>query len=112
MLDKYRANTRLAVDLNDPNVQMGEVVAEPLSEELRERLMNVGEAVAGVLITDPTHPATRTTGDVDLLAQVLARADDHGLDLDRHRGRQPMSASGSLVVHRRRGLRSSSLFGR
>jgi hypothetical protein len=35
----------------------------------------VGDAVAGLLMTDPAQPAIRPTEDVDLLAQVVVRAD-------------------------------------
>ena len=60
---------------NDPNVQMLDIVAERLDGELCSRLVFVGGAVAGLLITDPAQPAIRPTEDVDLLAQVIARAE-------------------------------------
>lgn len=65
---------------NDPNVQMLDVVAERLGGELCRRLVFVGGAVAGLLITDPAQPAIRPTEDVDLLAQVIVRADYYALE--------------------------------
>lgn len=62
---------------NDPNVVMLEVVAERLGEQLRDDLVFVGGAVAGLLITDPAMPAIRPTEDVDLIFQALVRADFH-----------------------------------
>lgn len=44
---------------NDPNVLMLEMVAQHLGDELREQLVFVGGAVAGLLITDPAMPAIR-----------------------------------------------------
>lgn len=60
---------------NDPNVAMLELVAHKLGADLREQLVFVGGAVAGLLITDPAQPGIRPTEDVDLVAHVLARAD-------------------------------------
>lgn len=60
---------------NDPNVVMLEIVAKRLGETLRQELVFVGGAVAGLLITDPALPAIRPTEDVDLIVQVLAHAD-------------------------------------
>lgn len=60
---------------NDPNVAMMELVAERLGEALREELVFVGGAVAGLLITDPAHPTIRPTEDVDLIVHAAARAD-------------------------------------
>lgn len=51
---------------NDPNVQMLDVVAQRLGDELSSRLVFVGGAVAGLLITDPAQPSIRPTEDVDL----------------------------------------------
>ena len=59
---------------------MLEVVAEHLGEQLRDDLVFVGGAVAGLLITDPAMPAIRPTEDVDLIFQALARADFHRLE--------------------------------
>lgn len=51
--------------------------------------MFVGGAVAGLLITDPAQPAIRPTEDVDLLAQVLVRAEYYALETElRTRGFQ------------------------
>lgn len=60
---------------NDPNVVMLEIVANRLGDALRHELVFVGGAVAGLLITDTALPAIRPTEDVDLIVQVLARAD-------------------------------------
>ena len=60
---------------NDPNVAMLELVAEFLGEALREQLVFVGGAIAGVLITDPAMPEIRPTQDVDVVCSVVGRAD-------------------------------------
>lgn len=60
---------------NDPNVAMMELVADRLGESLREDLVFVGGAVAGLLITDPAQPAIRATEDVDLIVHAAVRAD-------------------------------------
>lgn len=74
---------------NDPNVQMLDVVAQRLGDDLCGRLVFVGGAVAGLLITDPAQPAIRPTEDVDLLAQVVVRADYYALEVElRARGFQ------------------------
>jgi predicted nucleotidyltransferase len=65
---------------NDPNVVMLDIVAHRLGDALCEQLVFVGGAIAGLLITDPAQPAIRPTEDVDLLAQVLARADYYALE--------------------------------
>ena len=74
---------------NDPNVQMLDVVAQRLGDDLCSRLVFVGGAVAGLLITDPAQPSIRPTEDVDLLAQVLVRAEYYALEAElRTRGFQ------------------------
>lgn len=60
---------------NDPNVAILEVVADRTGSALRKQLVFVGGAVAGLLVTDAGLPAIRPTGDVDLIAQVLARSE-------------------------------------
>lgn len=65
---------------NDPNVAQLDVVATHLGEALRQQLVFVGGAVAGLLITDPAQPAIRPTEDVDLVAHVLARTDYYQLE--------------------------------
>ena len=65
---------------NDPNVAQLDVVATHLGEALRQQLVFVGGAVAGLLITDPAQPAIRPTEDVDLVAHVLARSDYYELE--------------------------------
>jgi hypothetical protein len=64
---------------NDPNVALLETVANRLGKALRNRLVFVGGAVVGLLITDPAMPSIRPTQDVDLIAEVLARADFYEL---------------------------------
>lgn len=54
---------------------MMEVVAERLGEHLRQELVFVGGAAAGLLITDPGQPAIRPTQDVDLIVRATVRAD-------------------------------------
>jgi predicted nucleotidyltransferase len=77
------------VNPNDPNVQMLDVVAQRLGDDLCSRLVFVGGAVAGLLITDPAQPSIRPTEDVDLLAQVLLRAEYYALEAElRTRGFQ------------------------
>lgn len=44
---------------NDPNVTLLELVADRLGEQLRDEVVFVGGAVAGLLITDPALPAIR-----------------------------------------------------
>lgn len=56
---------------NDPNVSLIEIVAERLGDDLRENVVFVGGAVAGLLITDPAMPAIRPTEDVDLVCQAV-----------------------------------------
>jgi len=60
---------------NDPNVALLEVVAARLGPALRERLVFVGGAVAGLLITDPAMPSIRPTEDVGLITHVAALDD-------------------------------------
>lgn len=65
---------------NDPNVVMMELVAERLGATLREELVFVGGAVAGLLITDPGQPAIRPTEDVDLIVHTTVRANFHRVE--------------------------------
>lgn len=65
----------MALNPNDPNVIMLEVVAHHLGEALRRRLVFIGGSVVGLLITDPAMPSIRPTEDVDLIAQVLVRSE-------------------------------------
>jgi predicted nucleotidyltransferase len=74
---------------SDPNVQMLDVIAQRLGDDLSSRLVFVGGAVAGLLITDPAQPSIRPTEDVDLLAQVLLKAEYYALEAEpRTRGLQ------------------------
>jgi len=59
------------MNANDPNVALLEVVAERLGDDLRDEMVFVGGAVAGLLITDPAMPAIRPTEDVDLVCQAV-----------------------------------------
>jgi len=65
------------MNANDPNAAMLERVAEQLGDALRQNMVFVGGAVAGLLITDPAMPAIRPTEDVDLIFEALALADYH-----------------------------------
>lgn len=65
---------------NDPNVVLLEHVAQRLDTALRDALVFVGGAVAGLLITDPAHPAIRPTRDVDLIVRVVTRRDYYGVE--------------------------------
>lgn len=54
---------------DDPNLPHLRVVAEAVGD-LRERLVFVGGAVAGLLVTDPAADAVRATRDVDAVIQA------------------------------------------
>lgn len=66
---------------NDPNVALIEVVADRLGNPLREAMVFVGGAVAGLLITDPAMPSIRPTEDVDLIVQVATLAGYHEIEI-------------------------------
>lgn len=77
------------MNANDPNVLMLDIVAQRLGGVQCKRVVFVGGAVAGLLITDPAQPAIRPTEDVDLVAQVVARTDYYALEQQlRERGFQ------------------------
>ena len=83
---------------NDPNVQMLDIVAERLGDDLCGRLVFVGGAVAGLLTTDPAQPAIRPTEDVDLIAKVLVRTDYYALEEElRARGFQQDLRAGAPI---------------
>lgn len=65
---------------NDPNVALLEQVARHLGEALREQLVFVGGAVAGLLVTDPAMPAIRPTEDVDVVAHVTVLSAYHAIE--------------------------------
>lgn len=65
---------------NDPNVVLLELVADRLGEHLRDELVFVGGAVAGLLITDPALPSIRPTEDVDLIMHAAVLADYHRVE--------------------------------
>ena len=78
------------MNANDPNVALLEVVAEHLGDDLREQLVFVGGAVAGLLISDPAQPDIRPTEDVDLICQAVVLTDYHRVEtLLRARGFVP-----------------------
>jgi len=86
------------VNPNDPNAQMLDIVAERLGSDLCDRLVFVGGAVVGLLITDPAQPAIRPTEDVDLIAQVIARTDYYALEAElRARGFQQDMRAGAPI---------------
>jgi len=68
------------MNANDPNVALLEIVAERLGDDLREELVFVGGAVAGLLITDPAMPSIRSTEDVDLVCRAVALTDYHRVE--------------------------------
>lgn len=68
------------MNANDPNIALLEVVAEHLGDDLRDELVFVGGAVAGLLITDPAMPTIRPTEDVDLICRAVALTDYHRVE--------------------------------
>lgn len=92
------------MNANDPNVVMLELVAESLGEALREQLVFVGGAIAGVLITDPAMPEIRPTQDVDVVCSVTGRGDYHQLGMQlRQQGFQEDQRPGAPVCRWRIG---------
>lgn len=87
-----------ALNPNDPNVVMLELVARQLGADLCDRFAFVGGAVAGLLITDPANPPIRPTQDVDIVAEVLALSGYHRIEKTlRERGfTQDMSADAPI----------------
>lgn len=69
------------MNANDPNVALLEVVAEHLGDDLRDELVFVGGAVAGLLITDPAMPTIRSTEDVDLICRAVVLTDYHRVEM-------------------------------
>lgn len=65
----------------DPNLEMLERVAEALGS-LRERVVFVGGCATGILITDPAAAPIRATKDVDVIVEVLSRAEYRGIEKD------------------------------
>jgi predicted nucleotidyltransferase len=70
----------MSLNANDPNVMLLEVVAQHLGAELLERMVFVGGAVAGLLITDPAMPSIRPTEDVDLVVQATVLREYHAAE--------------------------------
>lgn len=56
---------------SDPNIELVRTVAERLGP-LRERVVFLGGAAAGLLITDPAAEAIRPTDDVDVVVEVAS----------------------------------------
>lgn len=71
----------MSMNANDPNVMLLETVAQHLGADLLERLVFVGGAVAGLLITDPAMPSIRPTEDVDLVVQATVLREYHAAEL-------------------------------
>jgi len=63
---------------NDPNLPYLRLVAEALGD-LREQVVFVGGAVAGLLVTDPMADSVRATRDVDAVIEA-ARAQFHRIE--------------------------------
>jgi len=63
---------------DDPNLPYLRLVAEALGD-LREQVVFIGGAVAGLLITDPLAESVRATRDVDAVVQA-ARAQFHRVE--------------------------------
>lgn len=63
---------------NDPNLPYLRLVAEALGD-LREEVVFIGGAVAGLLITDPLAESVRATRDVDAVVEA-ARAQFHHVE--------------------------------
>jgi predicted nucleotidyltransferase len=89
---------------NDPNVALLESVAAQLGDALCERMVFVGGAVAGLLITDPAMPAIRPTEDVDLICHATALTDYHRVEHDlRARGFKQDTRPGAPICRWRAG---------
>ncbi|MEY4863898.1 MAG: hypothetical protein RLZ51_1993, partial [Pseudomonadota bacterium] len=54
---------------NDPNLPYLRIIAEALGD-LREQIVFVGGAVAGLLVTDPLADPVRATRDVDAVVNI------------------------------------------
>ena len=83
---------------NDVNIMLLETVAQHLGAELLKRMVFVGGAVAGLLITDPAMPSIRPTEDVDLVVQVTVLREYHAVEAAlKTRGfKQDMSADAPI----------------
>lgn len=69
------------------NIAMLQRAADGLGHALCDRVVFVGGAVVGLLVTDPGQPAVRPTDDVDVVIPVAALGDDQQVeDLLRARG--------------------------
>ena len=64
----------------DPNLWQMEVVADRLGEALRNELVFLGGAIAGLLVDDPAAPDIRPTEDVDTICRVSSRMDFHKIE--------------------------------
>ncbi len=59
------------MNIRDPNLQMLQTVARAFGE-MRDRVMFLGGATTGVLITDPATTSIRPTKDVDVVVEVAS----------------------------------------
>ncbi len=78
-----------AFNPNDPNIAMLDQVAHSLGN-LCERVVFIGGAAAGLLITDMGMPSVRRTDDVDVIAPIQALEEYYQLEVQlRQRGFVP-----------------------
>ncbi len=56
------------------------IVAERLGDDLCDRMVFVGGAVVGLLITDPAMPTIRPTEDLDLICRAVALGECHRVE--------------------------------
>lgn len=64
----------------DPNLWQLEVVADRLGETLRNELVFLGGAIAGLLVDDPAAPDIRPTEDVDTTCRVSSQMEFHRIE--------------------------------
>ncbi len=89
---------------NDPNIALLERAAGVLGETLCQRMVFVGRAVVGLLITDPAQPAIRATDDVDLVVDVLALGEYYQIERAlRERGLSSDVSPGAPICRWRQG---------
>lgn len=55
-------------------IELVEIAAEALGD-LRERVVFVGGAITGLLLTDQAAPSTSSTKDVDIIISVTTRTE-------------------------------------
>ncbi len=87
-----------AVNPNDPNIFMLDLVAQRMGPALCEGMVFVGGAAAGLLITDLALPGIRRTDDVDVVTPVQVLEDFHQLEAQlRQRGFIPDLRPGAPI---------------